>query len=101
MPAALASGVFVGEHGSWNRKPLSGYKVVFVPFSGSQPKGLPIDALTGFLALKATLMGDLWAWRWIRVVRCWWPTTWAMWCGGSAVRRRRWCPVLRCLSNPS
>lgn len=50
LPAALASGVFVGEHGSWNRKPHSGYKVVFVPFKGSQPSGLPVDVLTGFLS---------------------------------------------------
>ena len=49
MPPALASGVFVGEHGSWNRNPQSGYKVVFVPFANGQPSGLPIDVLTGFL----------------------------------------------------
>ena len=46
---ALRSGVFVGEHGSWNRKPRSGYKVVFVPFANGQPNGLPVDVLTGFL----------------------------------------------------
>ena len=57
LPTALASGVFVGEHGSWNRKPLSGYKVVFVPFSGSQPKGLPIDVLTGFLSPEGHAYG--------------------------------------------
>ena len=57
LPPALASGVFVGEHGSWNRKPLSGYKVVFVPFSGSQPKGLPIDVLTGFLSPEGHAYG--------------------------------------------
>jgi len=50
LPSALASGVFVGEHGSWNRKPLSGYKVVFVPFVKGQPAGLPVDVLTGFLS---------------------------------------------------
>ena len=49
LPPALTSGVFVGEHGSWNRKPHSGYKVVFVPFSKGQPSGLPVDVLTGFL----------------------------------------------------
>ncbi len=42
-------GAFVGEHGSWNRNPLSGYKVVFVPFSGGKPQGLPVDVLTGFV----------------------------------------------------
>ena len=44
-----ASGAFIGEHGSWNRKPRSGYKVVFVPFSGGQPAGLPTDVLSGFV----------------------------------------------------
>jgi glucose/arabinose dehydrogenase len=45
----FASGVFIGEHGSWNRRPASGYKVVFVPFAGGRPSGEPIDILTGFL----------------------------------------------------
>ena len=45
----FAQGAFVGEHGSWNRKPPSGYKVVFVPFAGAQPSGMPIDVLSGFL----------------------------------------------------
>jgi glucose/arabinose dehydrogenase len=49
LPAPFASGAFVGEHGSWNRKPFSGYKVVFVPFEGGKPKGEPVDFLTGFL----------------------------------------------------
>jgi glucose/arabinose dehydrogenase len=44
----FADGAFVGEHGSWNRKPPSGYKVVFVPFVGGKPSGKPIDVLTGF-----------------------------------------------------
>jgi glucose/arabinose dehydrogenase len=43
-----ARGAFVGQHGSWNRKPPSGYKVIFVPFAGAQPSGKPIDVLTGF-----------------------------------------------------
>jgi glucose/arabinose dehydrogenase len=47
---AFAQGAFVGEHGSWNRVPQSGYKVVFVPFSGAQPSGMPIDILAGFLS---------------------------------------------------
>jgi glucose/arabinose dehydrogenase len=42
-------GAFVGQHGSWNRKPRSGYKVIFVPFANGQPAGLPRDVLTGFL----------------------------------------------------
>jgi glucose/arabinose dehydrogenase len=47
---AFASGAFIGEHGSWNRNPFSGYKVVFVPFVNGRPSGQPIDVLTGFLA---------------------------------------------------
>ena len=54
---ALVSGAFVGEHGSWNRKPLSGYKVVFVPFVKGQPVGLPVDVLTGFLSPEGHAYG--------------------------------------------
>ncbi len=50
MPANYASGAFIGEHGSWNRRPHSGYKVVFVPFAGGRPSDAPIDFLTGFLS---------------------------------------------------
>ena len=50
LPSSLRYGVFVGQHGSWNRKPRSGYKVVFVPFSASKPAGSPIDVLTGFVS---------------------------------------------------
>jgi glucose/arabinose dehydrogenase len=46
---AFAHGAFVGEHGSWNRRPYSGYRVVFVPFAGGRPSGQPIDVLWGFL----------------------------------------------------
>jgi glucose/arabinose dehydrogenase len=46
----FAHGVLIGEHGSWNRKPLSGYKVVFVAFSNGKPTGSPIDVLTGFVS---------------------------------------------------
>ena len=45
----FANGAFVGEHGSWNRRPFSGYKVVFVPFVNGRPSGQPIDVLTGFI----------------------------------------------------
>lgn len=45
---AYREGAFVGQHGSWNRSPPSGYKVVFIPFSGGRPVGKPIDILTGF-----------------------------------------------------
>jgi glucose/arabinose dehydrogenase len=43
------NGAFIGLHGSWNRVPFSGYKVIFVPFADGRPKGEPIDVLTGFL----------------------------------------------------
>lgn len=49
MPPEFANGAFIGQHGSWNRRPLSGYKVVFVPFIGGRPSGQPVDFLTGFL----------------------------------------------------
>ena len=48
-PAAYGEGAFVGQHGSWNRKPLSGYKVVFVPFADGRPDGQAVDVLTGFV----------------------------------------------------
>jgi glucose/arabinose dehydrogenase len=54
---AFASGAFVGQHGSWNRRPHSGYKVVFVPFRGGRPAGLPVDVLTGFLSEEGEAMG--------------------------------------------
>jgi len=57
MPAEFASGAFIGEHGSWNRKPKSGYKVVFVPFVGGQPVGPPVDVLTGFLTADEKAQG--------------------------------------------
>ena len=57
MPEQFASGVFIGEHGSWNRKPKSGYKVVFVPFIGGKPSGPPIDVLTGFLSADEKAQG--------------------------------------------
>jgi glucose/arabinose dehydrogenase len=49
LPERFRSGAFIGEHGSWNRIPLSGYKIVFVPFVGGKPSGKPVDVLTGFL----------------------------------------------------
>ena len=44
------NGALVGQHGSWNREPHSGYKLVFVPFSGGSPSGPPVDVVTGFLS---------------------------------------------------
>jgi glucose/arabinose dehydrogenase len=43
-------GMYVGQHGSWNRTPRSGYKVIFVPFRDGRPQGTPIDVLTGFVS---------------------------------------------------
>ncbi len=45
----FASGVFIGEHGSWNRRPRSGYQVVFVPFADGRPSGMPVTVLDGFV----------------------------------------------------
>jgi glucose/arabinose dehydrogenase len=47
LPEQYRSGAFIGQHGSWNRRPRSGYKVIFVPFENGQPAGLPRDVLTG------------------------------------------------------
>jgi glucose/arabinose dehydrogenase len=49
FPAHYQGGVFVGQHGSWNRAQYTGYKVVFVPFKDGKPAGQPEDFLTGFL----------------------------------------------------
>jgi glucose/arabinose dehydrogenase len=49
LPQQYAGGAFIGQHGSWNREPLSGYKVVFVPFSNGRPAGPIEDILTGFV----------------------------------------------------
>ena len=57
LPAAFSSGMFVGQHGSWNRRPPSGYKVVFVPFTGGKPAGVPVDVLTGFLSARGEAYG--------------------------------------------
>ena len=50
LPEKYRNGAFIGEHGSWNRIPKSGYKVVFVPFAAGHPSGQPVDVLTGFLS---------------------------------------------------
>jgi len=57
MPPRFMSGMFVGQHGSWNRKPYSGYKVIFVPFEHGKPSGKPIDVLTGFIRENGDAMG--------------------------------------------
>lgn len=57
LPAQFKEGAFIGQHGSWNRKPHSGYKVIFVPFSAGKPSGAPVDVLTGFLNDEEKAMG--------------------------------------------
>jgi glucose/arabinose dehydrogenase len=57
LPAPFKNGMFVGQHGSWNRKLHSGYKVVFVPFKDGKPAGAPVDVLTGFLNEKDQALG--------------------------------------------
>ena len=57
LPAAFGNGMYIGQHGSWNRKPHSGYKVIYVPFGDGKPSGAPVDVLTGFLSEKGEAYG--------------------------------------------
>jgi glucose/arabinose dehydrogenase len=57
LPTQFQHGMFVGQHGSWNRKPRSGYRVIFVPFAGAVPSGDPIEVLTGFVKDNGDAMG--------------------------------------------
>jgi glucose/arabinose dehydrogenase len=57
MGGEFANGVFVGEHGSWNRKDPVGYKVVFVPFTDGRPSGDPVDFVAGFRDDDGTTRG--------------------------------------------
>jgi glucose/arabinose dehydrogenase len=57
FPAEMAGGAFIGQHGSWNRKPRAGYKVIFVPFANGKPSGGPRDVLTGFLNADGEAQG--------------------------------------------
>lgn len=57
VPAPHRNGAFFGQHGSWNREPPSGYKVIFVPFLKGKPSGDPQDVLTGFLDADGKAMG--------------------------------------------
>ncbi|WP_398481781.1 PQQ-dependent sugar dehydrogenase [Tardiphaga sp.] len=57
FPANMKNGAFIGQHGSWNRQPQSGYKVIFVPFTDGKPSGKPQDVLTGFLSEKGEAQG--------------------------------------------
>ncbi|HYE86961.1 MAG TPA: sorbosone dehydrogenase family protein [Vicinamibacterales bacterium] len=57
LPASVQHGMFIGQHGSWNRYPRAGYRVIFVPFTDGKPNGLPIEVLTGFLGDNGDAMG--------------------------------------------
>jgi glucose/arabinose dehydrogenase len=57
LPGIYADGMFIGQHGSWNRRPRSGYNVVFVPFSGGVPSAAPLDVVTGFVSREGDAYG--------------------------------------------
>ncbi|MHB8666457.1 MAG: PQQ-dependent sugar dehydrogenase [Burkholderiales bacterium] len=57
LPQHYAGGAFIGEHGSWNREPRSGYKVIFVAFANGRPAGMPEDVLTGFVDAEGNALG--------------------------------------------
>jgi glucose/arabinose dehydrogenase len=57
LPAPFERGMFVGQHGSWNRRPRSGYRVIFVPFAAGRPSGAAIEVLTGFLDERGEARG--------------------------------------------
>ena len=57
LPPPFQRGMFIGQHGSWNRKPFNGYNVVFVPFAGGRPSGPPVEVLTGFLSERDEARG--------------------------------------------
>jgi glucose/arabinose dehydrogenase len=57
LPPALQTGMFVGQHGSWNRRPHSGYNVVFVPFAKGKPSGRPVEVLSGFVSPEGRAYG--------------------------------------------
>jgi glucose/arabinose dehydrogenase len=57
LPAPFRDGMFVAQHGSWNRKPVSGYRVIFVAFANGRPSGVPIEVLTDFLDARGNARG--------------------------------------------
>jgi glucose/arabinose dehydrogenase len=57
LPGRFTHGMFIGQHGSWNRKTRSGYKVIFVKFADGKPVGMPLDVLTGFLDERGHAQG--------------------------------------------
>ena len=88
LPAHYRNGAFVGQHGSWNRRPQSGYKVIFVPFTDGRPSGEAEDVLTGFLDAQGHAQGRPVGLAVARTVHCWWRTTSAVASGASRRRRR-------------
>ena len=57
LPERYRDGVFIGQHGSWNRQPFSGYQVIFVPFTNGKPSGPPLDVVNGFLDKNGKAQG--------------------------------------------
>ena len=57
LPKRYSEGAFIGQHGSWNRQPRSGQKVIFVPFASGRPDGAPVDVLTGFVDSEGYALG--------------------------------------------
>jgi glucose/arabinose dehydrogenase len=57
LPPAFRNGAFIGQHGSWNRRPRAGYQVIFVPFEDGRPAGGPVDVLTGFVNADGEALG--------------------------------------------
>lgn len=57
LPPQFANGAFIGQHGSWNRRPRAGYEVIFVPFENGRPAGMPRDVLTGFVTADGDALG--------------------------------------------
>lgn len=57
LPAPFAPGMFIGQHGSWNRRPHSGHQVIFMAFRNGKPAGEPVDVLSGFLSEAGEALG--------------------------------------------
>jgi glucose/arabinose dehydrogenase len=81
LPWRYLGGAFVGQHGSWNRRPRRGHNVVFVPFADGPPVGTPEDVLTGFVHGEGNALGRPVAWRSINAARCLSPMTLEKSCG--------------------
>jgi glucose/arabinose dehydrogenase len=82
FPPEMKDGAFIGQHGSWNRKPRAGYKVIFVPFKDGKPSGAPQDVLTGCSTRRARRRDAPSASGSTSRARCWSPTTSATRSGG-------------------